>query len=101
MFVASPAEADGVGGLRAFAVQQATRGPQRDVLALSFEISSVRCPGCGWCPDATSRWECTCGFNWNTFGTGARCPACELTWAETECLAYARLFPHKRWYATP
>jgi len=58
----------------------------------------IRCPKCGWSPQAHDRWLCNCGQIWNTFDTGGICPGCLYQWAETVCLLCHRASPHSDWY---
>lgn len=70
----------------------------------------VRCPLCGWRPDASSLWECDdcghpeyfyggCGCVWNTFDTGGVCPGCGHRWHWTSCLHCGGWSLHEDWYA--
>lgn len=61
--------------------------------------AKIRCPKCAWRPRATDRWECTCGFIWNTFDTRGLCPACDYQWHDTACLACGEWSRHEDWYA--
>lgn len=45
----------------------------------------IACPVCNWEPDGGTHWQCTCGFIWNTFDTGAKCLKCSKIWKETQC----------------
>jgi len=62
----------------------------------------IRCPACSWEPDGKPYWQCTCGCVWDTFSTGARCPACHKVWEQTQCVEEAggcdALSPHLDWY---
>ncbi len=58
----------------------------------------IRCPKCGWVPNASSRWQCDCGRIWNTFDTGGVCPGCVKKWESTCCLACHMWSPHSDWY---
>jgi len=58
----------------------------------------IRCPLCGWQPQAEDRWSCKCGHVWNTFDTGGVCPACLYQWTVTQCIACGRISPHSDWY---
>jgi len=58
----------------------------------------IRCPLCGWSPDANALWACSCGHLWNTFDTGGICPACMRQWMSTQCLACGAWSPHSDWY---
>jgi hypothetical protein len=63
----------------------------------------IRCPKCKWQPDGGPHWQCTCGCQWNTFDTGARCPACGKVWQYTQCVdpligGCERISPHLDWY---
>jgi hypothetical protein len=60
--------------------------------------AGIRCPKCAWAPRASDRWECSCGFQWNTFDTQGRCPACAHVWEDTQCLACNRWSRHADWY---
>jgi hypothetical protein len=83
---------------------RAANGPSRDVIALLAErplrVGFVRCPACAWVPDLWARWSCDCGFMWNTFDTGGKCPACEFQWLETTCLECHRKSAHVAWYVS-
>jgi hypothetical protein len=62
----------------------------------------IRCPKCGWEPDGKPHWYCTCGMNWDTFSTGARCPRCAKLWSYTQCPrkpgGCGGRSPHLDWY---
>jgi hypothetical protein len=60
--------------------------------------AGIRCPKCAWTPRASDRWECSCGFVWNTFDTRGVCPACQHAWEDTQCPACQRWSPHADWY---
>jgi Domain of unknown function (DUF4261) len=96
----------GIGGAWTCRRAVSSVGPARPVIAMIPSTQStgdamvgVRCPACGWAPEALSRWECDCGFMWNTFETRARCPACDKDWELTTCLKCKTRTPHARWYA--
>lgn len=59
----------------------------------------VRCPECGWIPEATDSWECAppCDAQWNTFATGGRCPKCFRQWSDTQCLSCGAWSSHSAW----
>ena|GEM_PF-448725 len=62
----------------------------------------IACPKCDWAPDGGAYWSCTCGYVWNTFDTGGRCPRCEKQWKKTQCIphrggCYSWSF-HEDWY---
>jgi hypothetical protein len=67
-----------------------------------MEQIRIRCPKCTWEPDGRPYWQCTCGVNWDSFATGARCPGCGKVWEETQCVRYAggceAWSPHLDWY---
>ena len=62
----------------------------------------IRCPKCNWEPDGKPYWKCSCGYRWDTFSTGARCPACAKVWRYTQCVKFAggcsERSPHLDWY---
>jgi len=58
----------------------------------------IRCPRCAWEPRSEDRWECSCGFIWNTFDTRGLCPACDHQWEETQCLRCREWSLHEDWY---
>ncbi len=62
----------------------------------------ICCPKCSWEPDGGDHWECSCGFCWDTFSTGGRCPACKIVWEKTQCIEDAggcnAWSPHLDWY---
>ena len=69
----------------------------------------VRCPACGWQPDASARWYCAdteapeyfspgCGTAWNTFTTRGLCPGCSHQWQWTACLHCGSWSKHEDWY---
>jgi hypothetical protein len=58
----------------------------------------IRCPKCGWRPGPEDRWQCKCGFVWNTFETGGVCPGCFYQWMETACLRCGEWSAHSDWY---
>jgi hypothetical protein len=77
---------------------------QIDETAAAFVTAPTRgiqCPACGWLPDTSSRWECDCGFMWNTFDTRALCPACEKHHLVTACPRCHESTAHERWYDGP
>lgn len=59
----------------------------------------IRCPKCGWRPEAGDLWMCNCGCFWHTFDTGGRCPDCGRQWLHTQCKACHEWSPHQDWYA--
>jgi hypothetical protein len=85
--------------------------PPRDVVdfrtdettaaAVAAPTLGIGCPACRWQPDASSRWECDCGFMWNTFDTRALCPACDKLHPLTACLRCHESTAHERWYEEP
>jgi len=62
----------------------------------------ICCPNCRWEPDGQPYWQCTCGCQWDTFSTAARCPECGKVWEETQCIEHAggcdKISPHLDWY---
>lgn len=107
-FMAERDTIDGVDGTWSCHPRRAIVPPDRDVIELrrlslpSVErMQGIRCPKCGWVPETLSRWECDCGFMWNTFDTRAKCPACDLEHAVTGCPACGQVAAHVRWYTTP
>jgi predicted RNA-binding Zn-ribbon protein involved in translation (DUF1610 family) len=60
--------------------------------------SRIRCPRCGWEPERSERWTCTCLHVWNTFETRGVCPACGHAWRETQCRRCSAWSPHEDWY---
>ena len=73
------------------------------------ELRGIRCPLCGWCPSASSRWCCDrvaspepffepCGTEWNTFATRGRCPGCGHQWKWTSRLRCGGWSLHDDWY---
>jgi len=46
----------------------------------------IKCPKCSWKPGSVDKWACSCGFIWNTFETGGKCPQCSKQWEYTQCL---------------
>ncbi len=62
----------------------------------------IACPKCSWEPDGQPYWQCSCGFTWDTFSTGGRCPACKKVWEQTQCIDHAggcvAWSPHLDWY---
>jgi hypothetical protein len=61
-------------------------------------LPSVACPQCSYEPSAADTWECDCGYQWNTFTTKARCPACEKTHRATACPSCESASDHDAWY---
>jgi Zn-finger nucleic acid-binding protein len=57
------------------------------------------CPSCNRIPSIKDLWQCTCGWVWNVFRTGARCPACNHHWRETRCAGCGTWSQHALWYA--
>jgi hypothetical protein len=64
------------------------------------EHAAIRCPRCAWIPTPDDVWECECGYTWNSFETGGRCPGCATTWQSTCCLECNQLSEHRAWYTT-
>lgn len=74
------------------------------------DYAGIRCPLCGWTPNASSRWYCfwsgtgpeprfdACGTCWNTFDTRGRCPGCAHQWIWTTCLRCGIESRHEDWY---
>jgi hypothetical protein len=60
----------------------------------------IRCPICKWQPQRRDRWQCSCGFVWNTFDTHGVCPSCARAWLETSCLRCHQWSLHEAWYAS-
>ena len=58
----------------------------------------IRCPRCGWEPQRSDCWMCTCLHLWNTFDTRGVCPACGREWRETQCRRCLAWSPHADWY---
>ncbi|MEP7284453.1 MAG: hypothetical protein ABI947_01635 [Chloroflexota bacterium] len=63
----------------------------------------IACPKCDWRPDDSSKWECSCGCQWNTFETHGICPKCGQVWMMTQCLSEAYggcglWSDHEDWY---
>ncbi|HNV71731.1 MAG TPA: hypothetical protein PKO06_18645, partial [Candidatus Ozemobacteraceae bacterium] len=70
----------------------------------------IRCPKCGWQPQAEDRWLCChrigpydacCGHVWNTFDTRGKCPNCHYQWTVTACLSCHQWSAHEDWYESP
>ncbi len=57
------------------------------------------CPVCRRGPSIKDLWQCTCGWVWNVFRTGAQCPSCGHHWKETRCPGCGAWSPHVLWYA--
>ena len=60
----------------------------------------IRCPKCAWRPRRSDTWECSCGWEWNTFDTRGRCPRCAFQWMRTQCLTCGEWSLHDDWYET-
>jgi len=63
----------------------------------------VRCPKCQWKPAEDTEWTCLeCGYEWNMFETGARCPRCDHQHEFTFCFEWlggcGESSPHLDWY---
>lgn len=58
----------------------------------------IRCPLCGWRPQAHHRWICKCGHVWNVFDTGGVCPGCLAPPRRTQCGECRDYSPHPDWY---
>lgn len=63
----------------------------------------IACPKCDWEPQPNDTWSCSCGHDWHTFDTGGRCPSCNKTWEDTQCLGpwaggCSQWSPHLDWY---
>ena len=98
---------DGVGGVLRCHHEAASLPPAREVVDFRPELvepvagharEGIRCPSCGWVPEVFSRWECECGFMWNTFETRAVCPACSKEHLFTRCHRCREFPAHGRWY---
>ena len=105
-FMAHGDTVDGIGGVWRCHHEVSGVGPARHVVDLrprdEFRVAPVakgiRCPACAWVPDTLSRWECDCGFTWNTFDTRGQCPACAREHLRTACLRCHKSPAHERWY---
>jgi DNA-directed RNA polymerase subunit RPC12/RpoP len=90
-----------------------TRIAERIIVTPSLDddegLNGIRCPRCGWRPQASSRWCCeclgspetpfeSCGTSWNTFSTKGRCPGCSHQWRWTSCLLCEQWSLHRDWY---
>ncbi|HEX8705078.1 MAG TPA: hypothetical protein VF815_39975 [Myxococcaceae bacterium] len=60
----------------------------------------IRCPKCAWRPRKSDRWACSCGCEWNTFDTAAKCPRCGKQWHHTRCLHCYEWSLHVDWYTS-
>jgi hypothetical protein len=98
---------DGIGGTWRCHHDASGVAPARNVIDFRRKEASIpagthasgaRCPDCGWVPEALSRWECACGFMWNTFDTRGVCPACSHEHLTTRCLRCLSSRAHGRWY---
>lgn len=62
----------------------------------------IYCPCCHWEPDGGAHWQCTCGYVWNSFETGAVCPKCQYRWKISQCPTTpggcGTVSPHVDWY---
>ena len=63
-----------------------------------MENIKVSCPKCHWEPDGKPHWSCDCGYSWDTFSTGGRCPHCKKVWEWTQCISCATWSAHLDWY---
>ncbi|HAI75285.1 MAG TPA: hypothetical protein DCM08_03485 [Microscillaceae bacterium] len=61
----------------------------------------IACPHCQWEPDGGQYWRCDCGFVWDTFSTGAICPACQKRHKYTMCPTCSKVSLHIDWYHNP
>ncbi len=60
--------------------------------------AGVSCPSCRTAPPVGAFWGCgRCGTRFDTFETGATCPACGATFAETRCVDCGRPSPLGEW----
>jgi Zn-dependent protease len=60
--------------------------------------AGTSCPSCGTAPPLGTFWACgRCGARFDTFETGATCPACGATFAATRCLDCGRSTPLGEW----
>jgi len=51
--------------------------------------TKIACPKCNWEPDGGDYWACSsCSHVWDTFSTGAVCPACNSRHKYTQCIAH-------------
>lgn len=58
------------------------------------------CPSCHAAPPLGQFWKCRqCGQAFDTFVTGASCPACRASFGVTTCLDCRRSFPITEWSA--
>ncbi len=58
----------------------------------------IRCPKCNWAATGKPDWQCSCGHEWDTFQTRAKCPACEKQWKNTDCPKCFETSRHIAWY---
>ena len=73
---------------------------QQDRLDDSVGRGRIRCPKCQWRPRKSDRWGCSCGCEWNTFDTAAKCPQCGKQWHHTRCLRCYEWSRHVDWYTS-
>jgi len=60
--------------------------------------AGVSCPSCRTSPPVGAFWGCgQCGTPFDTFETGATCPACGATFEETRCVDCGRPSPLAEW----
>jgi hypothetical protein len=58
----------------------------------------IQCPKCAWKPIKSSKWQCICGKEWNTFNTRGQCPDCKFVWKKTQCRSCLWWSRHSLWY---
>ncbi len=72
---------------------QLARLPRHDVFA---------CPSCRTAPPVGAFWACSrCGERFDTFETGAVCPACRTQFSTTSCVDCGRSSPAADWALGP
>jgi hypothetical protein len=58
----------------------------------------IACPKCGWEPNGSPYWTCSCDHSWNTFDTRGKCPNCGKQWKDTHCPRCGDPSEHETWY---
>jgi Zn-finger nucleic acid-binding protein len=60
-----------------------------------------RCPDCRSPATRWDRWNCSCGYVWDTFLTEGVCPRCKKTWSKTRCPRCGVSSPYQKWLPRP
>jgi Zn-dependent protease len=85
-------------GSRAFSAVKIAKAQRR--LETAPRHIDACCPACKESPPAGKFWKCSCGTAFDTFESGARCPACAKTFTATKCILCGKASPLPLWHST-